>query len=308
MTTTARSGEDRPPVTVIGLGAMGSALADALLRAGHPTTVWNRSAKKTDDLVARGAVRAATESDAAAASPLVVVCVLDSDAVLRVLKAIANTIAGRVLVNVTSGTPDQARDAAGWAREHGADYLDGAIMADPDNIGTSQTSLLYSGSQHAFEAHETTLRRLGSSTYLGPDPGIAALHFMALIGLGYETWIGYLRTLALVAAECVDATAFAPFATGMFEASHDLLTAMARAVDTGQHPPAAGPLSVHAALMDDLIQTRQARGIDAETLKEVKDLIDRRVADGRGADGFSSIIETIRPLAARPSADGPKSA
>lgn len=34
-------------VTVLGLGAMGTALAGAFLRAGHRITVWNRSADKT---------------------------------------------------------------------------------------------------------------------------------------------------------------------------------------------------------------------------------------------------------------------
>lgn len=57
-------------MTVIGLGAMGSALAETFLATGHRTTVWNRSADKADDLVAKGAVRAATVTDAAAASPL----------------------------------------------------------------------------------------------------------------------------------------------------------------------------------------------------------------------------------------------
>jgi len=39
---------DRPPVTVIGLGLMGAALARALVDAGHHTTVWNRSSVKAD--------------------------------------------------------------------------------------------------------------------------------------------------------------------------------------------------------------------------------------------------------------------
>lgn len=42
-------------VTVLGLGSMGTALAGALLEAGHETTVWNRSAGKDEALVARGA-------------------------------------------------------------------------------------------------------------------------------------------------------------------------------------------------------------------------------------------------------------
>lgn len=44
-----------PPVTVVGLGLMGRSLGRAFLRAGHPTTVWNRTPAKADALVAEGA-------------------------------------------------------------------------------------------------------------------------------------------------------------------------------------------------------------------------------------------------------------
>ncbi len=50
------TGEKRSPVTVIGLGPMGQALAGAFLKNGHPTTVWNRSAGKAEALVAQGAM------------------------------------------------------------------------------------------------------------------------------------------------------------------------------------------------------------------------------------------------------------
>ena len=72
-------------VSIIGLGAMGSALAAAFLKGDHPTTVWNRSAGKADALVARGAVRASTVADAVAASKLVVVCLLNYDTVYEAL-------------------------------------------------------------------------------------------------------------------------------------------------------------------------------------------------------------------------------
>ena len=74
-------------VTVLGLGSMGTSLADAFLKAGHPTTVWNRSAARADALVARGAVRAGSARDAVTASELVVICVTTYDDVhaVRVL-------------------------------------------------------------------------------------------------------------------------------------------------------------------------------------------------------------------------------
>src|SRR5918996_263690 len=45
-------------VSVIGLGAMGSALARALLSNGHRVTVWNRTSAKAEALVQDGAVLA----------------------------------------------------------------------------------------------------------------------------------------------------------------------------------------------------------------------------------------------------------
>ena len=288
--------DGRKAVTVIGLGAMGSALADAFLKSGHPTTVWNRSAGKADDLVAKGAVRAATVTEAFAASPLVVLCALDYAAVREILDPLGDdAVSGRVLVNLTTGTPDQARETAGWATERGAEYLDGGILADPEQIGTPGARLYYSGSRGAFETHQATLKVLGEdAAYYGTDAGLASVYFMALIGLSYEIWIAYLHTLALVGAENVDATTFAPSATGVLTPTIGLLTEFARAADDGNYPAVAGPLGTHAALMDDLIDTWQARDIDVERLKHVKTLVDRRVAEGHGADGFSSLIEEIK--------------
>ena len=56
-------------ISVIGLGAMGSALARTLLGAGRNVTVWNRSPEKIQSLVALGALGSSNFGDALAASP-----------------------------------------------------------------------------------------------------------------------------------------------------------------------------------------------------------------------------------------------
>ncbi|WP_341483631.1 NAD(P)-binding domain-containing protein [Streptomyces endophytica] len=94
----------RTPVTVLGLGAMGRALAAAFLRAGHPTTVWNRTPGRAGELLAQGATPADTAAEAVAAAPLVIVCVLDYDAAHAILEPIGARLSGRVLVNLTSDT------------------------------------------------------------------------------------------------------------------------------------------------------------------------------------------------------------
>jgi len=62
-------------VTLIGLGAMGSALAKALIDAGHSITAWNRSPERLKKIVALGAHGASDVLDAVKSSNVILVCV-----------------------------------------------------------------------------------------------------------------------------------------------------------------------------------------------------------------------------------------
>jgi 3-hydroxyisobutyrate dehydrogenase-like beta-hydroxyacid dehydrogenase len=280
-------------VTVLGLGDMGSAIARTFVDRGYRTTVWNRTASKIVPLADAGAAAAATAADAVAASPLVVVCVLDSAAVDEVLGSVDAAIAGKVLVNLTSGSPGQARANERWARDRGAEYLDGKIMGDPPYVGTPNVMFPFSGSRSAFETHEATLRELGTITYHGADAGLAAVEFMAQVAVGYEFLIGFLHTLRLVHAEGVDVAAFAERVAGSLGGYAALVTSFGAAVKSREYGPDLGSLDVQAALMDDMISHRESRGVEAVRMREVKELMDRRIADGHGDQGFSSLFELL---------------
>ncbi|NYI94336.1 putative dinucleotide-binding enzyme [Streptomonospora nanhaiensis] len=97
---------DTPAVTVIGLGPMGRAMAAAYLERGYAVTVWNRTPARADDLVARGARRAATPAAALEANRLAVVSLTDYDALDAVLEQAGGAdLAGRTVANLTSDTP-----------------------------------------------------------------------------------------------------------------------------------------------------------------------------------------------------------
>jgi 3-hydroxyisobutyrate dehydrogenase-like beta-hydroxyacid dehydrogenase len=281
------------PVTVLGLGAMGSAIARVLLDRGHATTVWNRTAGKADPLVEAGATAAATAAEAVAASPLVVLCVLDSDAVDDVLAGVGDAVAGRTLANLTSGSPDGARAVAAWALDHGAEYLDGGVMGDPPDLGSGHVALPLSGSRSAYEAHEATFAELGTPTYHGADAGHASVEFMAQVAVAYELLIGLLHALHLVQREGIDAGEFAARVAASLPAYPALVTAIGEAVRDGEYPPDLGPLSVQSALMGDLVDHRRSLGVDTVRMDEVKRLMEERVAAGHGAEGFSGLYALI---------------
>lgn len=283
------------PVTVLGLGLMGQALADTFVREGHPTTVWNRTAAKAGPLVAKGAQLADSVADAVAASPLVVVCVLDYDALHELLDPVAGALDGRVLVNLTSGTSDGARETARWAAGHGATYLDGAILTDPDGVGTADAVILYSGPRAVFDAHEPALRLLGgATTHLGDDHGLASLHDVAVLGLMWGVLNSFLQGAAVLGAAGVDASAFAPLAAKSVKMVADWVPGYAEQIDKNEFPAVDATLATHLASMDHLVHESESLGVNAEFPRLVKDLAERSVANGHGAEGYAAMIGLFR--------------
>jgi len=251
----------RSPVTVIGLGAMGYALAEAFVRAGHPTTVWNRTAAKAEGLVAQGAVRAETVAEAVETSSLVVVCVLDYPAVHGLLEPVAERLSGRVVLNLTNGTPEEARETAKWAAGHGADYVDGGIMAIPPMIGGPASVILYSGSREAFDAHAQALGHWGTSKFLGADAGLASLYDLALLGAMYGMFYGANAAFAMVGTEKVTAASFAtellvPWLNSMAA----VLPMLAEEIDSGAEISAERKL-VEKVALTNIIGTARAQGV-----------------------------------------------
>ncbi|MDF2963958.1 MAG: 6-phosphogluconate dehydrogenase [Paenibacillus sp.] len=288
------SGVNRPPVSVIGLGMMGSALAQAFLKEGLRTTVWNRTASKADALVAQGAEFASTVVEAIAASPLVVICVLDYGAVHEILEQVGEILASRVVVNLTNGTPAQARQTAAWAAGRGAEYLDGGVMAVPQMIGTSGALVLYSGSQKAFHTYRPTLERLGAVKYLGDNPGLASLYDLALLSAMYGMFGGFFHAVAMVRSEQIQAEAFTSLVVPWLQAMSASLPRMAQAVDADDHRTNVSSLYINQTGFVNFIDACRELGISTELMTPIQGLINRGVEEGHGADGLSRLVELIR--------------
>lgn len=293
MTTTPAPGRTAP-LTLLGLGTMGTALARAWLAAGHPLTVWNRTPERAEPLAAAGASVAASAAEAVAANRLVVVCLLDDASVGRAL-ADAD-LDGRDLVNLTTGTPGQARARAEWARRRGARFLDGGIMGIPPMIGTpgSGAYVLYSGSRALFEAHRETLAVPAGTSWAGEDPGHAALYDVALLSAMYGMYAGIAHAFALVRREDIAPGDFArllvPWLTAMAPAAHRV----AGHLESGDYTEGVvATLAMQAAGSSTLLRTAEEQGVSAELLAPYLELMERRAAEGHGDEGGTGVIDLL---------------
>jgi 3-hydroxyisobutyrate dehydrogenase-like beta-hydroxyacid dehydrogenase len=283
--------ETTTPVTVLGLGLMGQALAGAFLKAGHPTTVWNRTAGKADRLVAEGARSAPTVGDAVEAGSLTIICLTDYRAVREVLGASDVELDGTTLINLTSGDSGQARETARWAEARGARYLDGAVMAIPPAIGTPDAVILQSGARSDFEAHESVLGALGTVTYLGADHGLASLYDVAGLAMMWSVLNAWLQGTALLRTAGVDAGTYAPFAQRIAAGVADWLPGYAEQIDRGSFPAEVSALETDVAAMAHLIEESEAAGINAELPGLLKAMADRAVTAGHGKEQYPVLIE-----------------
>lgn len=283
-------------VSVLGLGPMGRALAGAFLDAGLRTTVWNRTPGRDRELVARGAVSARSVEEAAAASRLVVVCVVNYDAVDSILRreAVTDALKGRTVVNLTADTPDRARDAAAWAAEHGVRYLDGAIMTPTTTIGTPAAVFIHSGPKDLYHENQPVLEALGGThTHLGEEIGRAAAYDIALLDIFWTAMTGYAHAVAVARAEGITARELAPFAKGIGDLLPPIFEGLAAEVDNGMATAEGSPLSSVASSMAHIVHTSEAHGIDAGVMRAAEGLARRAIGQGHGTDGFIRVAELL---------------
>lgn len=287
----------REAVTVIGLGAMGSTMAGVFRAAGHPVTVWNRTPGKAGKLVADGAVEAATAAEAVAASTLVVISQVDYQAMDDSLAGV--DLSGRVLVNLSSDSPDRLRTASHAIADRGATLVTGGIMVPPPGIGQPGAYTFYSGPEAAVEAHRETLSVLSRVDYRGSDPGLAMLYYQAMLHMFWTTLISYFYSTALVGTAGIGPEQLRPYAAELLSDLTDdgpmgYLKILTAELEQGVYPGAENNLHMQAVGSEHVVHTFEQVGLDVGVPRAVAELFARADAAGHGPAGLSALIEMVR--------------
>ncbi|MFG2287711.1 NAD(P)-dependent oxidoreductase [Streptomyces sp. NPDC048595] len=286
-----------PSLTLLGLGDMGTALARAWLAAGYSVTVWNRTPGRARALVAAGARPAESAAAAVAANSLVVTCLLDDASVGAVLEGVELT--GKDLVDVTTGTPAEARERGAWAAARGARFLSGGIMAVPPMAGVPEAGgyVLYSGSRGLFEAHRAALAVPFAARFVGTDAGHAALQDVALLSAMYGMFAGVTHAFALVRGEReIPLREFAALLSGWLTAMSASIGQTAEQLQSGDYGSGVvSTMAMQAAGISTFVGTAHEQGVSPELLTPYFDLMKRLVDDGRGAESATGMVDLLAP-------------
>jgi 3-hydroxyisobutyrate dehydrogenase-like beta-hydroxyacid dehydrogenase len=276
-------------ITVIGLGPMGQAMVRTLIKAGHRTTVWNRTPGRAADL---GAVIAPSVREALSANGLVILSLTDYQAMYDILDG--QQLDGKVIVNLSSDSPGKTRAAAKWLADKGAELIVGGVMVPVPLVGAEQSYVFYSGPKEAFDRHEPVLKVLGRPEYLGADHILAQLYYQVQLDIFLTALSSYLHAMALLNAAGVPAQSFSSLAVDNFNSLSMYVEQAAKSIDEHDHPGDLANVTMMGATADHIVATSRELGVDAQLPEAVKAQYDRAIAGGHGKAGWTSLFEILR--------------
>ena len=172
-------GVERGRIAVVGLGAMGLGMAQALIRAGFNVAGYDLSEDVVARVAAAGGHRARSPAEAAegaAAVVSVVVNAAQTEAVLFGSEGCAGTMPkDAVFISCATMAPAAASSLAARLREAGPDFVDAPISGGAKRAADGALTILASGSPAALDRARPVLRAMGQTLHeLGAEPGTAA--------------------------------------------------------------------------------------------------------------------------------------
>ena len=155
---------------MIGLGAMGTALAKSLLENKIEIHIWNRSSNKTEVLEQKGATTHLKPHNAIELCDLVVICLSNYDAWKGIVddEKTQKSLKNKTVVQLSTGSMTEVEDNSLVMKSFEAELIEGSILCFPEQIGTERASIILAGKSELIKCYESILKIMSPKiSYLG---------------------------------------------------------------------------------------------------------------------------------------------
>ena len=183
----------KPSIGFIGMGHMGSHMAQRLLDAGYQVTVYDRTKEKTQELEQRGAQVAHTPKELAANCQVVMACVTNDEAQHDVMfgpeGALAGVHAGSMMIDLSTVSPDASRRLFQAAKEQGITVIDAAVSGSVPQVDQGSLVIFVGGEHKTYQECKPILDVLGQNSFYMGASGMGTtmkLVVNTLLGLGMQ--------------------------------------------------------------------------------------------------------------------------
>lgn len=285
-------------VTFIGLGLMGSALAEVAVKAGFDVVVWNRTAEKAEPLVEQGAEYVADVAAAIAESPVTIVCVVGYDTTDTILKKadVKEALNGRTLVQLTNGTISDVNKLHEWVSGAGAKYVDGGIESYPSHIGEESSMFILAGNEQGFKEAHSVLKTLAPILhYLGDDPARATAMYSAMLCGSYGLFFGVMNGVAICEAAGITTEQYLKIVRPVMVTDVNAATEMVEKCGEDRLHETEATLATWNEAMIPSIKALEGYGYNPEFMTLMHDMLNRAEKSGYAEHDLAALIEMIRP-------------
>lgn len=284
-------------IAFIGLGKMGLAMATNIRKAGHPLTVWNRSADKAAPLIAAGASLAGTPREAASKAEIVITSLADDKALLAVLEGPEGILAGMrpgaIHIGTSTIAPALADELAQRHVAAGLHYIAGPVLGRVPAAEAAELMTFLAGDPAAIERARPVIASYAPGMLPGGDRASKAstakliANFLGVAGMDLIGQAMAMGERAGLAPELV-----AMMLNGFFgaEATRDYIGKIAtRDFDDVGFTATGGLKDVEL-----MIDTARAQGLELTSALTIKAKLDQAIAQGWRDKDWSCFTEIDR--------------
>lgn len=281
-------------VAILGLGIMGSGMANRLLSAGFPLAVYNRNREKCIPFAAAGAFIASSPGEAASRSQIVLSMVGDDAASREIWLGKNGALQGAsqdsILIESSTLSGDWIAELASKASERGCRFLDAPVTGSKPHAASGELVFLVGGSPQALDAARPVLAVLARDVlHLGPVGTGTLMKLINNFLCGVQA-ASFAEALSMIDAGELDRSTAVSVLTGGAPGS-GILKRMADRMATGDFTP---NFALHWMAKDLSYALRNAadKRIRLETAAAALAVFQQAIAEGHGDEDFSAVSKS----------------
>lgn len=292
-------------IALLGMGLLGSALAENLLAAGFAVRGYDVDGLRMREHAERGGTCAASPIDAARGASVVMTCLMTGELVRQVLLGRDGAVAGAaesiVVIDASTIHPDASMSIAADLGARGISMLDSPIGGSSGQARRREAPALVGGDAAVFERSRPVLDAVSSSVHhVGPNGAGARAKLAVNLVLGLNR-LALAEGLLFGLAQGLEGRALLTVLKASAAYSRAMDIKGERMLD-GRYEP-EGKLVQHLKDVELMLEVGHAAGAPMMATALHRQLLLAGVAAGGGDRDNSSIMAILRSIVGLP--DGP---
>jgi 3-hydroxyisobutyrate dehydrogenase len=288
----------RTNVAIMGLGLMGSGMANRLLSAAFPLTVFNRHREKCIPFGNAGAFIASSPHEAASRSQIVLSMVGDDaasrDVWLGEDGALNGALPDSILIESSTLSGDWIDELASKASERGCRFLDAPVTGTKPHAASGELVFLVGGSPEDLDAARPVLSILGRDVlHLGPVGSGALMKLINNFVCGVQA-ASFAEALTMIDSGGLDRARAISILTGGAPGS-GIVKRIADRMATNDFTP---NFALHwmAKDLSYALQNAADKGIRLQTAAAALSVFQQAIGEGHGDEDFSAVSKSSTKL------------